>query len=207
LLPSHDRNSGTWLNRRDILVDAGHGPWARAARATANELSSLHPRLLTAHVIVRLLPHLAFARLRTLLYRLAGIKIGPRTLLAGAMHLIGPGRIERRLRIGALCYLTTPLFIDLTAAVSIGDRVGIGHHTVLITSQHEIGPPEQRMGPAHGKPIVIGDGAWIGARVTILPGVTIGPGAVVGAGSLVTTDIPANAVAAGVPARVMRHLE
>jgi maltose O-acetyltransferase len=194
-------------NAPDPSSDVRDGAWTRGSRAIARELSSLHPRLLTTDLIVRFLPHLAFPQLRTLLYRLAGITIGPQTLIAGALHLIGPGRIERRLRIGARCYLTTPLFIDLTADVWIGDRVGIGHHCVLITSGHEIGPPEQRMGAAHPRPIAIGDGAWIGARVTILPGVRIGPGAVVGAGSLVTSDIPANALALGVPARVIRPLE
>jgi maltose O-acetyltransferase len=163
--------------------------------------------LLAIGPIVGLLPHLAFPKLRTLLYRLAGISIGPQTLIAGSLHLIGPGRIQRRLRIGARCYLTTPLFFDLTADVSIGNGVGIGHHCVLITSGHEIGPPDQRMGAATPEPIMIGDGAWIGADVTILPGITIGPGAVIGAGSLVTNNIPANTLALGAPARVIRTLD
>jgi acetyltransferase-like isoleucine patch superfamily enzyme len=195
------------LNFPDPSSNRRPGAWTRGYRAIAREFSGLHPRLLATDLIVRLLPHLAFPQLRTLLYRLAGIEIGSQTLIAGALHLIGPGRIERRLRIGGQCYLTTPLFIDLTADVSVGDRVGIGHHCLLITSGHEIGPPEQRLGAAHPKPIAIGDGAWIGAGVTILPGVSIGPGAVVGAGSLVTSDIPANALALGVPARVIRPLE
>jgi len=183
-----------------------NGFWFRGSRAVARECSGLHPRLIPIDLIARALPQLAFSKLRTQLYRLAGIAIGRRTLIAGRLHLIGPGAIESRLRIGAGCYLTTPLFIDLTSHVSIGDGVGIGHHTVLVTTAHEIGPPEQRMGMANPQPIVIGDGVWIGARVTILPGVSIGAGAVVGAGSVVTHDIPPNAVAVGVPARVRRVL-
>jgi acetyltransferase-like isoleucine patch superfamily enzyme len=53
-------------------------------------------------------------------------------------------------------------------------------------------------------PIVIEDEAWLGVRVTVLAGVRIGRGAVIGAGSIVTRDIPAGAVAAGVPARVVK---
>lgn len=53
--------------------------------------------------------------------------------------------------------------------------------------------------------ITIGDGAWLGYRVTVLQGVTIGAGAVIAAGSVVVHDIPENAIAAGVPARVLRY--
>jgi len=55
-----------------------------------------------------------------------------------------------------------------------------------------------------GAPIVIEDSAWIGAGAIILAGVTIGRNAVVGAGSVVTKDVPAGAVVAGNPARVIK---
>jgi maltose O-acetyltransferase len=57
------------------------------------------------------------------------------------------------------------------------------------------------------EPVSIGDGAWIGARVTILPGVTIGQGAMVGVGSVVTRDVPANAQVVGNPAKVIGWLD
>lgn len=53
-------------------------------------------------------------------------------------------------------------------------------------------------------PVVIGRKVWLGAAVTVLPGVTIGDDAVVGAGAVVTKDVPANAIVAGVPARLIR---
>jgi acetyltransferase-like isoleucine patch superfamily enzyme len=51
----------------------------------------------------------------------------------------------------------------------------------------------------------VGDGAWIGHGVTVLQGVRIGEGAVIAAGAVVVHDVPENAIAAGVPARVVGH--
>ena len=55
-------------------------------------------------------------------------------------------------------------------------------------------------------PIHIGSDVWFGARVTVVPGITIGDGAIIGAGSVVTKDVPARTVVAGVPARVIREV-
>ncbi|MGZ6139416.1 MAG: acyltransferase [Myxococcaceae bacterium] len=155
---------------------------------------------------VRLLPQLAFPYLRTALYRLAGISIGARSLLAGRLELIGPGDIKRRLKIGEQCWFNAPLFADLTGDITIGDRVTIGHHVVLVTATHQHGEFSQRAGPSTSAPIVIGDGSWIGAGVTILPGVTIGAGSIIGARSVVTRDVPPHTLALGTPARAVRRL-
>ena len=58
----------------------------------------------------------------------------------------------------------------------------------------------------YAEPVKIGNGCWICANVTILPGVTIGDGCVIGAGSVVSKSIPANSLAAGNPCRVIRTL-
>lgn len=60
--------------------------------------------------------------------------------------------------------------------------------------------------PAVRKPITIGEDAWIGAGVIILPGVSVGRGSLLGAGSIVTKDVPEYTVVAGNPARVLRTL-
>ncbi len=90
--------------------------------------------------------------------------------------------------------------------ITIGSDVHIAAHTVIVASEHDynkLGTLDfSRIVPSRG--IKIEDNVWIGSRVVILDGVTIGKGAVIGAGAVVTKDIPAYAVAVGVPARVIK---
>jgi maltose O-acetyltransferase len=92
------------------------------------------------------------------------------------------------------------------APITIGDDVLLGPKVGLYTSNHSLDLAERVTGACTARPITIGDGAWLGANVTVLPGVTIGAGTVVGAGSVVTRDVPAGTVAAGNPARVLRAI-
>ena len=181
-------------------------PQSKLARVLANETAGLHPlfRLMTLPVL--LLPHFAFNRVRTALYRLAGIRIGPRSLILGRIELAGPGQIASRFRVGADAQITAPLYADVSAPIAIGDHVYIGHHVTLITTNHIIGNQYQRCGAWQSAPIVIEEGAWLGAQVTVLPGVTIGRGAVVAAGAVVTRNVPPNTLVGGVPAKQIREL-
>lgn len=92
--------------------------------------------------------------------------------------------------------------------IIIGDDVAIAMGVTLTTHTHQISSGKRRAErKTVFRPIVIGDGCWIGANVTILPGVTIGRGTVVGAGSVVVKDLDANSVYVGNPARKIRQLE
>lgn len=89
--------------------------------------------------------------------------------------------------------------------IRIGSRVEIAPRCGFYSYDHGMAPGTPIMDqPLKSKgPIVIGDGAWIGYGATILQGVSIGEGAVIAAGAVVVRDIPAQAIAAGVPARVV----
>lgn len=76
----------------------------------------------------------------------------------------------------------------------------------LFTAGHPLHPDSRNSGYEYGIGITIGDNVWIGGNCVVNPGVTIGDNAVIGSGSVVTKDIPANAVAAGNPCRVIRYI-
>ncbi len=92
------------------------------------------------------------------------------------------------------------------ARIIIGDECDVAPEVSFITGSHDISGPKRRAGAGIARNIIVQDGCWIGARVTILGGVTIGKGSVVAAGALVNSDLPKNCVAAGVPARVIKIL-
>lgn len=90
--------------------------------------------------------------------------------------------------------------------ISIGDNVMIAPKVSLITGGHPL-PLAERRAYVTSAPIVIEDDVWIGAAAVVTQGVTIGAGAVVAAGAVVTGDVPARTLVAGVPARVIKGID
>jgi acetyltransferase-like isoleucine patch superfamily enzyme len=90
-------------------------------------------------------------------------------------------------------------------AVTIGDRVRIGPYvSISDTDFHDA--HDRNLRPA-GNPVVLEDDVWIGTRALVLKGVRIGRGAIVAAGAVVTRDVAAYSVVAGVPAQCVSHLD
>jgi maltose O-acetyltransferase len=92
------------------------------------------------------------------------------------------------------------------ARVTIGDDVQIGPNVQLLTATHPVEPGPRRDKWESAQPIAIGNNVWLGGGAIVCPGVTIGENTVVGAGAVVVKDLPANVLAAGNPARVIRQI-
>ncbi|MFE2375027.1 sugar O-acetyltransferase [Streptomyces sp. NPDC059398] len=97
------------------------------------------------------------------------------------------------------------VFLDV-GTITIGADVQIGPNVQLLTPTHPIDPGKRRAKWEAAEPVTVGDNVWLGGGVIVCPGVTIGENTVVGAGSVVTKDLPANVVAVGSPARVIRTI-
>ena len=128
--------------------------------------------------------------------------------------------------LGEGAYVKPPLSVDYGENISLGDRVFVNYNltaldvaAITIGDDCLLGPNVQLLTPTHpvaieprrdkleaALPITLGRNVWLGGGVIVCPGVTIGDNSVVGAGSVVTRDIPANVVAVGNPARVIREI-
>jgi serine acetyltransferase len=114
----------------------------------------------------------------------------------------GPSQGSHKIVIGSGTYINCYAIVDACERIQIGRDCIIGPHCVLNDNGKEFkaGTLVQDQ-PWTTKPILIGDGVWIGAGAIVLKGVNIGSGGIVAAGAVVTHDVAANAIVAGVPAK------
>lgn len=110
----------------------------------------------------------------------------------------------RNIRLGKNVFINTGCTFMDRGGITLGDEVFLGPNVSLITTNHQIPPALRRT--TVSRPITLGRRVWIGAGALILPGVTVGENSIIGGGAVVTHDIPANAIAVGNPARVLRYL-
>jgi acetyltransferase-like isoleucine patch superfamily enzyme len=149
-------------------------------------LSLAFKLLFRRFVCVKLANLCPFTSGRIALYRLMGVRIGTDVYMGFDIELE----------------------TNFPELVSIGDHVTISHRCII--TAHMGSPsdtPVKRFIPMGAKPVVIEDGAWICIGAIILPGVTIGENAVVAAGAVVSRDVPANTMVAGIPARHIKRLD
>jgi maltose O-acetyltransferase len=129
--------------------------------------------------------------------------------------------------LGEQAHIKPPLYVDYGTYLSVGARTFVNYNLtaldvapIVIGEDCQIGPNVQLLTPVHpvapqprkdrieaARPITIGDNVWLGGGAIVCPGVSIGDNSVIGAGAVVTRDIPADSLAVGSPARVVRTLQ
>ena len=153
-----------------------------------------------AHRLNALVPG-DFDAMRAALGELTGQELDPSVRVLPPFHTDG----GRNLRFGRNVFVNHGCTAMDIGGIEIGDDVMIGPNVQLISSGHPLDPATRRSGIT-AAPIRIGRGVWIAAGAMVLQGVTVGDDAVVAAGAIVTRDVPARTLVAGVPARVVRAL-
>lgn len=156
-------------------------------------------RLFAAHLLFALIPPTRGFALKRALLRWCGADVADdaRIVSSARFHLGGALMIGRGAWIGHQV-----LMVGGEAAVTIGAEVDIAPRVTIVTGSHRRGAPGARAaGTGFSAPVAVGDGAWLCAGATILPGVAVGARSVVAAGAVVIRDVPADAIVGGVPAR------
>lgn len=132
---------------------------------------------------------------------LYGCKIGDNTKIGTFVE------VQKGADIGKNCKISSHTFI--CEGVTIEEGVFVGHNVTFINDRYPRSTAEsgelQTEADWVCEPTLIKQGASIGSSATLLCGITVGANAIVGAGSVVTKDVPANAVVAGNPARIMKQ--
>ncbi|MGY1602244.1 sugar O-acetyltransferase [Geodermatophilus sp. SYSU D00815] len=192
-----------------------------AAPTDADDTRTMRERMLAGDPYIADDPEIAEASARALdlaaAYNGTSVRQRPlrRRLLEELLGAIGEGTEIRpplqvdlggNIRFGARCFANFGLVALDVAPITVGDDVQIGPNVQLLTPTHPVAPEPRRAKWEAAESITIGDNVWLGGGVIVLPGVTIGENTVVGAGSVVTRDLPANVVAVGNPARVVRTI-
>jgi acetyltransferase-like isoleucine patch superfamily enzyme len=141
------------------------------------------------------------AEVRALFERLTGNMVDPSFWLMPPFYT----DFGRNIRVGRNVFVNHACEFMDRGGITIGDDVLIGPKVNLVTINHPVDPARRRS--TYCAPIVIEDGAWLGAAVSVMPGVTVGRNAVVAANAVVTRDVPTDTVVGGIPAQVIRHID
>lgn len=184
-------------------------------------MGEMKDRMLRGELYIADDPDLAadFARAQELLAELDAMPFGEhgrrRALLEALLGDVGEGveiRSPFRCEYGGGISIGPRTFVNFdcvmldVAPITIGADCQLATRVQLLTAAHPVEPQPRRDKWEYGAPIVLGDNVWLGGGAIVCPGVTIGEDTVVGAGAVVTKDLPAGVLAAGVPARVVRPL-
>lgn len=163
-------------------------------------------RLYVYKLLTALMPETSCFALKAALLRWCGAKVGRNVRIGSSTTIIGVGDLEigDDVWIGARCFIS----LAAPAGIYIGRNCDFGPEVMLFNGSHEIAAQGERVaGKGTAKTICVGEGCWLGARSTILPGVQLAARTLVAAGSVVTKSVEEDSrLVAGVPAFVKRRL-
>ena len=182
-------------------------------RAIANRLYTLLHRCRFAHWGKG--SHIGWTAMK--LKGLKYVSVGDGTYIASGVQLTAwdshnGNHFTPSIVIGNGCTIRENGHVSAINSITIGDGLLTGTNVLITDNAHGQSTREQMSLPISQRPlyskgpVVIGKNVWLGNNVCVMPGVTIGDGAIIGANSVVTHDVPAYAVAAGIPARVIKQL-
>jgi maltose O-acetyltransferase len=144
------------------------------------------------------------------------LRLGDKTSFGFPLaHRFGSGEImlqartpEAEIIIGQKTMFSNNTVLCAVRSIRVGNNCRIGDGVAIVDADsHEINPATRDRSVGVVKPVNIGNNVWIGSRVTVLKGVSIGDNSVIGTMSVVTSDIPPNCIATGIPARIIRKIE
>lgn len=160
------------------------------------------------HIVSLFLPESRCHRLKSKLLRWCGASIGQNVRICSSVKISGCGELS----IGDNTWISPGTVISCSSRIEIGKNVDIGPLVYIGTGSHEIDPYGSHVaGAGYNGDIIIGDGAWLCARCTIIPSEknstrTIGKKCIVAAGSVVVSDPRPLTIVAGIPAKTIRNL-
>jgi putative colanic acid biosynthesis acetyltransferase WcaF len=148
--------------------------------------------------VVLINPVVTSYRLKRGLLRLFGAQVGADVIIKPGVHIKYPWR----LRVGDNCWLGERCWIDNMEDVTIGDNVVVSQGAYVCTGNHDWSDPGMALSP---EPVVIEDGAWIGAFARVAPGSHVAPETVLVLGAVLLTDTEPRGIYRGNPAELMRR--
>ena len=147
-----------------------------------------------SYMLNHIINKVPFYFIRNAFYTLLGLKVGKNSSIKLNVYIEGWYKIS----IGNNTSIGRYSYLDGRGGLKIGNNVSISPHVFIITASHSINSPDFSY---LSKKVDIGDFVWIGTRAMIKEGVKIGEGAVVAMGSIVTKDVEAYTIVAGIPAK------
>ncbi|WP_125709644.1 DapH/DapD/GlmU-related protein [Lacticaseibacillus porcinae] len=179
----------------DKLIDAGPVAWGGETSKAVDQIVAE-----TGNDLIQLNQATTEAKRREIMGKILGSEFPQSATLNPPFQT----DFGRHTQIGERVFINREnFFVDL-GGITIDDDVLLGPRVTLISVNHNEDPAHRR--DLVLKSVHIKSGAWLGANVTVVPGVTIGENAIVAAGAVVTKDVAANTLVAGVPAKFIRNI-